>query len=46
MENGSYAEGYLIENRVYVPARFVSEELGARISWDNETKTARIAPES
>lgn len=35
-------EGYLIENTTYVPIRFVTEALGAKISWNNKTKTATI----
>jgi len=39
---GQEAEGFIIEDRLYVPVRFVSEALGARVSYDNQTKTATI----
>jgi ABC-type transport system substrate-binding protein len=32
----------LIGSRTYVPLRFVSEALGARVGWDGETATIRI----
>lgn len=31
------------EDTTFVPARFVSECLGANVSWDGETKTASVA---
>lgn len=36
------AVGYLIDDVTYVPIRFVAEEFGAKIAWDNQTKTATI----
>lgn len=39
-------EGYTVlmhENRSYVPARFVAEQLGANVTWDGNTRTIRIA---
>ena len=38
-------EGYTVltyDNRTYVPARFVAENLGAKVQWDGITKTVRI----
>jgi len=38
-------EGYTVltyNNRTYVPARFVAENLGAKVQWDGITKTIRI----
>lgn len=32
----------LIENRVYVPLRFISESLGADIKWDDRSKTIDV----
>lgn len=34
--------GYLIDDTAYVPLRWVSENLGASVTWDNVTKTAHI----
>lgn len=28
----------IIDNRTYVPIRFVAEELGASVEWDESTK--------
>lgn len=28
----------IIDNRTYVPIRFVAEELGASVGWDESTK--------
>lgn len=33
------------KNRVYVPARFIAEELGAEVLWDAETETIMINQE-
>lgn len=33
----------IIKNRVLVPLRFVSESLGAHVSWDGEQNTIRIS---
>lgn len=35
-------DGKMIDNVTYVPLRAVGEALGAKIGWDNETKTATI----
>lgn len=44
--NGVQAEGepspLLKDNRVFVPVRFVSEQLGAQVTWDGENKTVVI----
>lgn len=32
----------IIENRTFVPTRFVSESLGANVSWDGENRVATI----
>ncbi|MNO45390.1 N-acetylmuramoyl-L-alanine amidase CwlA precursor [compost metagenome] len=41
--NGEKIEdGFILEGRVYVPLRSVSEALGAKVGWDNNTKTATI----
>lgn len=44
--NGTYVPlaqpARLIGSRTYVPLRFVSEALGARVGWDGETATIRI----
>lgn len=34
--------GYLIDGVTYVPLRAVSESLGAEVSWDASTSTARV----
>lgn len=33
----------IINNRTMVPARFVSEALGCKVTWHNKTKTAAVA---
>ena len=39
----SDAKPYIDENnRTMVPVRFVSEELGAKVSWDGETQTVTV----
>lgn len=35
-------DGFILEGRVYVPLRAVGEALGAKVSWNNNTKTATI----
>ncbi|HEY2491568.1 MAG TPA: GH25 family lysozyme [Paenibacillus sp.] len=41
--NGKQIEnGLLIDGKTYVPLRAVSDALGAKIAWDNNTKTATI----
>lgn len=35
----------VIEGRTYVPARFISESLGANVSWDGENRIATIIKE-
>ena len=32
----------IINDRTYVPIRFVAEELGAEVQWNEETKTVTI----
>ncbi|MNW61703.1 hypothetical protein D3C74_397790 [compost metagenome] len=32
----------LIDGETYVPLRFVSETLGAKVDWDNKTKAATV----
>lgn len=32
----------MIKSRIMVPLRFVSETFGARVRWDQRTKTARV----
>ncbi|KKM10838.1 hypothetical protein SY88_11760 [Clostridiales bacterium PH28_bin88] len=34
----------LVNNRTMVPLRAISELLGARVEWDNNTRTASIYP--
>ncbi|AOT68305.1 stalk domain-containing protein [Geosporobacter ferrireducens] len=34
--------GTIIDNRTLVPARFIAEALGAKVDWDNNTKTVVI----
>lgn len=36
------ADAYIINDRVYVPLRAVSESMGARVSWDNNTRSAIV----
>lgn len=35
-------DGVLIDNKVYVPLRAVGEAIGAKVGWDNQTKTATL----
>ena len=35
----------IVESRTYVPLRFISESLGANVSWDGETRVATITQE-
>ncbi len=35
-------DAYIIDDRVYVPLRAVSESLGAEVSWDNNTRSAIV----
>lgn len=37
------APSYVSQNRTMVPLRFVSETFGQSVSWDSETRVARIA---
>lgn len=39
-------EAIIHEDRTYVPLRFVSEQLGAEVDWDNSTRTVIIKEES
>lgn len=40
--NGQTAAGYLIDGRAYAPVRFIAEQAGLTVEWDNRTRTARI----
>lgn len=40
--NNQAETGFIIEGRVYVPVRFLSDQAGFRVEWNNATKTARI----
>lgn len=40
--NGKEQEGFLKDGTTYVPARFVSENLGANVAWDQATRTVTI----
>ena len=33
---------YIKNNRTYVPLRFVAEKLGAKVDWDNATRTVTV----
>jgi len=35
-------DGFILEGRVYVPLRAVGEAFGAKVGWDNKTKTATL----
>ncbi|MGG3309984.1 stalk domain-containing protein [Paenibacillus lautus] len=35
-------DGKLEGGKVYVPLRAVGEAIGAKIGWDNQTKTAKL----
>lgn len=35
----------VVDSRTVVPVRFISENLGARVNWDHDTKTVSIATE-
>ena len=39
-------EAIILGSRTYVPVRFISEELGATVTWDNDTKTVIISTDS
>jgi Copper amine oxidase N-terminal domain. len=44
-EEKKLEDGYSVlnyKNSTYVPARFVAEELGATVTWDNKTQTISI----
>ena len=36
------SEAYIINDRVYVPLRAVSESMGAEVTWDNATRSAYV----
>ncbi|WP_128102776.1 N-acetylmuramoyl-L-alanine amidase [Paenibacillus sp. DCT19] len=36
------ADGVLIEGTSYVPLRAVGDAIGAKVNWDNKTKTAKL----
>lgn len=42
IENGRILVAKIIQNRTLVPLRFISESLGSIVSWDGETRTAKI----
>ena len=47
-ENKELPEGYEVltyNNRTYVPIRFISENLGAEVEWDEQTKNISITSE-
>ena len=35
-------DAYIINDRVYVPLRAVSESMGAEVEWDNDTRSAYV----
>lgn len=37
------AAPYITTNRTYVPLRFISESLGAKVAWDGKSQTVSIA---
>lgn len=39
-------QAVIVNDRIYVPLRFLSEELGAYVSWNTETLTANITSKS
>ena len=39
------ADGKLENGVTYVPLRAIGEALGAKVSWDNKTKTATVTTE-
>jgi len=39
---GMDTKAIIVNNRVFVPLRFVSEALGAEITWDGESKTVNV----
>ncbi|MEI7025451.1 copper amine oxidase N-terminal domain-containing protein [Paenibacillus sp. y28] len=45
--NDEYSDGttkpYIVEGNTYVPARFVSEQLKAEVTWNDEAKQATIS---
>lgn len=42
--NGKEQKGFIKDGLTYVPSRFVGENLGANVDWDDETKTVTITP--
>lgn len=40
--NGNVVEPFTIKGTTYLPVRAVSEALGKKVNWDNETKTVSI----
>ena len=42
--NGKEQEGFLQDGITYAPVRFLSENLGATVSWDSSTKTVTVTP--
>ena len=39
------APAFIENSRTYLPLRFVSENLGATVSWDNDTRKVTIVAE-
>lgn len=37
------AEARMIDNKVYIPARAVSESLGAKVDWNGESRTVSVS---
>lgn len=42
-ESATEISPVIIDNRVMVPLRYISESLGATVTWDNLTKTVSVA---
>jgi len=40
------ANPVLIENRTMVPIRFISEEIGAKVTWDPEERTVLVVKDN
>ncbi len=38
------APACIVSDRVYVPLRFVAEALGAKVNWDDVTRTVTLVP--
>ncbi|MNW48700.1 N-acetylmuramoyl-L-alanine amidase CwlA precursor [compost metagenome] len=42
VDGAKIEDGFILDGRVYVPLRAVGEALGAKVAWDNKTKTATL----